>query len=291
MPRPQRIENMFVARQGIRFLKARFLCYSIVANAFSAMSHAQKPGPNRRDLILYTVLFTLAGGLLQDKHAWLGLTVEYWAMVAVRVFHFEAFHFLEGPRLAVEMDSFAHSATCIGWGMVYLCLAGTQPLPFVEHMLKTYSYVYFLHDLARNFALYFNWGFSIMFAVHHILSIALLGLSLSFDLDWICSTMIILEWTNILRAREQIFLMTHNYSVAARNNMFRRRLKRVFEISFIVTRVIVTPCYTVMWVCHNAEKLPFPFLPLAILLSILINIGGGVWSYQVLRKLTRKKQE
>lgn len=253
------------------------------------MSHAQKPGPNRQDLVLYTVLFTLAGGLLQDKHAWLGLTAEYWAMVAVRVLHFEVFHFFEGPQLAVEMDSFAHAAICIGWSVVYLFLAdmGVSP-PCLEHMVKTYSYVYFLHDLARNFALYFNGGFSIMFAVHHILSIALLGLSLSFDLDWICSTMVILEWTNILRAREQIFLMSHNFSVAARNNTFRRRLKRAFEISFIVTRVIVTPCYTVMWIRYNAEKLPFPFLPLAILLSILINVGGGAWSYLILCKLTRK---
>ena len=269
-----------------RFLKAHFfvpLCCAM-PDAHRAQPEA---GPNRRDLLLYSVLFTLAGGLLPVENGWLGLTAEYWAMVGARVLCFEVYHYIAGPALAVELDSLSHSALCTWLSIIYLANGGAIPLP-VEHMLKTHSYVYFLHDLARNFALYFNGGFSLMFAVHHVLSICLLGMSLSFGLGWICSSLVVTEWTNILRAREQIYLLHNNFSTASRGSTFRRRLRMTFELSFVFTRLVVTPGYTAMWIWHIAEKMPPLFLMLLILLSALINIGGGVWSFLIIRKRVPK---
>lgn len=192
---------------------------------------------------------------------------------------------------ALEWTSLLHSILAVTFSLVGVTAAaqgGEDPTGQWKNFVRLHSYSYFVFDLVCNCAGLFAGGFSPAYALHHATALVLLWLSLAYQLDWICWSIIITEWTNPARAVETIYLMAHNYSPAAKADPGRLRFKHFFSATFVVSRAVVLPVFAVYWLERVEPKLPPTAWRINVAATLVLLLGGLYWSAVIVRKYVRR---
>lgn len=195
------------------------------------------------------------------------------------------------PGQALEWTSLLHSVLAVAFsliGVTAAALAGGEPAGRWQTFVRLHSYSYFVFDLVCNCAGLFAGGFSRAYALHHTTALVLLWLSLAYQLDWICWSIIITEWTNPARAFEAIYLMNNNYSPAAKADPLRLRFKHFFAVTFVASRAVVLPVFAVYWLARVEPKLPPIAWRINLVAALVLLLGGFYWSAVIVRKYAGK---
>jgi len=186
-------------------------------------------------------------------------------------------------RISINLVSLTHALGTIGGSAYLLYLDKINPKPNFDSLsneimtLMTFSTSYFIYDLIM--IMFTN--IDILFILHHLLILGVYWIAITYNYGY---KFVILSifWGEITNPLQITWRLTR----ALKYTKLEKYVFSVFSASFIMIRTIVLPFihYNMLSSMFENKDYYIPTLGLTAL-SIIGNIGGMIWTRQILKNL------